>query len=305
MHKIDGAKWKSYADYFKVAAYSEFPQEHRSSPGRMQCKMVQTDLGPHNYCDPDVPDLVISSHLEMLNPGETSWNFGSGWSRGVWTPGSIFAMPPNIQSDWRAECARRALLLIVPTGTLKRVFGPSTPVDLQEAFIPLSQDIWSDPFLQSLMIKLWEASQHYRHTDYLLADGLLITILSVLLQRAGVSDRPDKIALSPRKLKRVSEFVEEKMQEKIDVLDMATVAGLSSRHFGRAFTQEVGVTPHRWLMQKRVNRAKDLLLRSELDCLSIAERCGFASQSHLTVAMKKQIGITPSEWRQLNASIQI
>lgn len=300
MQTTADAKWLNYADYFKASAYSGFPQEHRVSPGRMRCTMVLAELGPHDYHDPDVPELVVSSPLEILRPGETAWNFGGGWSREIWTPGCVFAIPPHASSSWKADCARRVLLLIVPVSTLKRVFGTSTPPDLKAAFTPLSKATWRDPFLQSLMIRLWEASQRDRNTDYLLADGLLTTILSLLLQRAAVSDLPQKVAISPGKLRRLLEFVDENMEECINVDSMARVAGLSGRHFGRAFTKELGVTPHRWLMQRRVERAKALLLESDLDCTSIASRCGFASQSHLTVAMKTHLGTTPTLWRRVN-----
>ncbi|MEI9402577.1 AraC family transcriptional regulator [Mesorhizobium argentiipisi] len=295
-----GSTWNSFADYFRAAAYSSFPQEHRTSPGRLRCRMVLAEFGPHSYDDPDVPDLVISSPLEIIKPGETSWNFGSGWSRGVWTPGSLFAMPPHHRSDWRADGVRRALLLIVPTETLRRVFGVSTPANLQEAFVPLSKDIWQDNLVHSLIVKLWEASERNRNTDYILADGLLTTLLSILLQRAATSDMPQKIVLSPFKLKRVSDFVDGNLDQSITVRDLATVSGLSGRHFARTFTQETGLSPHRWLMQRRISSATRLLVESDLDCGSIAEMCGFASQSHLSVAMKSHLGVTPIFYRRGN-----
>ncbi|RVJ67847.1 AraC family transcriptional regulator [Sinorhizobium medicae] len=293
-------KWQSYSDYYRASAYSAFPQEHRVSPGKMPCSMLLADVGPHDYHDPVVPELIISSLLEIATPGAVSWNFGSGWSHKDWTPGSFFALPPNTESDWKADCSRRVLMMVVPTKTIKRVLGTSTPASLGDAFAPLSNDAWQDPLLETLMMKLWEVSHGKRLTDYLLADGLLTTMLSLLLQRAGTVELNQKISLSPIRLKRVFDFAESNVEENIDVVDMARVAGLSSRHFGRAFTLEVGETPHRWLMQKRIERAKDLLLNSDLDCMSIADKCGFASQSHLTVAMKNQVGITPSRWRQLN-----
>ncbi|WP_394890461.1 helix-turn-helix domain-containing protein [Mesorhizobium sp. AaZ16] len=262
--------------------------------------MMLAEIGPHDYVDPDVPELVLSFPLEIVKPGQVLWNVGDGWNKRAWTPGSFFALPPNTASAWKAECTRRLLLMVVPTSTLKRVFGTSTPASFGDAFLPLSTDTFEDPFLQSLMLKLWQVSKASLRTDYLLADGLLTTMLSMLLQRAGTAEFNQKIALSPSRLKRVFEFVEAEIEESINVVDMARVAGLSSRHFGRAFALEIGETPHHWLMQKRIDRAKLLLLNSDFDCMTIAAKCGFASQSHLTVAMKNQVGVTPTRWRQFN-----
>lgn len=292
-------KWPGYAQFYR-SEYGNFSQQHRQSPGKMPCRMILSDIGPHQYSDPEVPELVIGSHLEVVKPGRVAWSFGNGWSKQAWAPNTLVALPPNTPSTWKADCERRALIVVIPVGTLRRVLGASSPMDFTEAFAPLARDTWTDPFLQALLLKLWDVSHSQRRTDYLVADGLLTTVLGLLAQRAGTVDLHRKVALSPKSLGRVIDFATARLEERIDVLDMANVAGLSERHFSRAFTQETGETPHRWLMRQRIDKAKSLLLNSDLDCMVIAIQCGFASQSHLSVAMKQHVGMGPSAWRKLN-----
>ena len=144
------------------------------------------------------------------------------------------------------------------------------------------------------MNRLWESSAGHEAADDDLADGLLISILSQLLIRAGTNLQPDTaIALPQWRLKQVKEFVYSNLGSEIGLDHLAAAAGLSRRHFARSFYQELGETPHRWLMQARLERAKELLASTSAFICEIAESCGISSQSHLTAALKQSAGMTP------------
>jgi AraC-like DNA-binding protein len=79
--------------------------------------------------------------------------------------------------------------------------------------------------------------------------------------------------------------------------EVADLCGLSATHFARAFRQSTGTSPHRWLLDLRIEHAKRLLL--EDGTLSeVALTCGFADQSHFTRTFTKHIGIRPGRWRR-------
>jgi AraC family transcriptional regulator len=75
---------------------------------------------------------------------------------------------------------------------------------------------------------------------------------------------------------------------------MRIVVGL----FRARFRLTIGVTPHQWLVRKRVERARALLLRSALGLADIAVMCGFVDQSHFTRVFAKLEGDSPGRWRQ-------
>lgn len=79
--------------------------------------------------------------------------------------------------------------------------------------------------------------------------------------------------------------------------DLARECGLSVSHFSRAFRLSTGLAPHRWLMRRRVEIAKDLMLAETMPLAQVAVACGFADQSHFTRTFADLIGLTPSRWR--------
>jgi len=206
-------------------------------------------------------------------------------------------LPADNVSKWEVRGTRRLLTLAIPSRTIRRILGPSAPEQLTDAFFPLAAQTWEDPFLQPLLLRLWDAAAGGHVTDRLLVDGALTTLVSHLLQRAGGTDKPLKfIALPPWRLKRVYEYADAHLHEEIDIVTLADVAGLSVRHFSRAFREEVGETPHRWLMLRRTDRAIQLLAKNQMELAQIAECCGFAGQSHFTKVFKQVTGNTPKKW---------
>ena len=78
---------------------------------------------------------------------------------------------------------------------------------------------------------------------------------------------------------------------------LAAECNLSPRYFARAFKKSTGMPPHRWLTQRRLARAKDLLASSDLTLTEIATACGFYDQSYFTRVFAKYEGTSPGRWR--------
>ena len=99
-------------------------------------------------------------------------------------------------------------------------------------------------------------------------------------------------------MRRVCEHVEAHLAENIDLAGLASIAGLSVFHFAREFKRSTGVTPHLYIVQKRVERAQAMLARDDLTLAEIAIAAGFADQSHLARHFRRMVGVTPSEFRR-------
>jgi transcriptional regulator GlxA family with amidase domain len=103
--------------------------------------------------------------------------------------------------------------------------------------------------------------------------------------------------LPPGAMRRVREHVEGHLSQSMDLAELAAVAGLSVFHFARAFKQSEGVTPHHYLMRRRVERAQEMLARSELPLSEIALATGFSDQSHLSRHFRQILGMPPGRFR--------
>jgi AraC family transcriptional regulator len=108
--------------------------------------------------------------------------------------------------------------------------------------------------------------------------------------------------LTPGRLKRIDAFIEANLSNTIAVADLAAELGLSSGFLTRAFTQTAGVTPHAYIMDRRLSRARHLLRHSAMSIAQIASLCGFSHQSHLNRHLLRQTGLSPSAYRLLRTS---
>jgi len=106
--------------------------------------------------------------------------------------------------------------------------------------------------------------------------------------------RPTRGALRPRALDRLTEFIHAHLDQPIRVAALAGLAAQSRCHFSRVFSRSVGVSPHRYIMQLRLERAL-ALLREGLPASEIAQRTGFADQSHLTRWARRIYDRTPGQ----------
>jgi transcriptional regulator of acetoin/glycerol metabolism len=98
-------------------------------------------------------------------------------------------------------------------------------------------------------------------------------------------------------MRRVHEYMDAHISENIDLPVLATVAGVSVYHFAREFKRSTGVTPHNYLVRKRVERAKDMLARTDFSLTEIALATGFADQSHLARNFRQMVSLTPGQFR--------
>jgi AraC family transcriptional regulator len=107
--------------------------------------------------------------------------------------------------------------------------------------------------------------------------------------------------LTPSQERRAKELMDARLDGAVSLSDLASACGLSVRHFARAFRQSTGQPPHRWLVARRLDKARWLLEHSTKPLQEIATVCGFASQSHFTRVFSGAMGISPGTWRRIRS----
>jgi AraC-like DNA-binding protein len=105
--------------------------------------------------------------------------------------------------------------------------------------------------------------------------------------------------LPPVVTQRICEYMESHLDQKIGLEALASLAGLSTHHFARAFQQSVGMPPHGYLLSRRLDRAEQMLRDTRLPLSEIAVATGFSDQSHLARHFRRRTGMPPSlaRWR--------
>jgi AraC family transcriptional regulator len=159
----------------------------------------------------------------------------------------------------------------------------------------------SDPLIQQLGLTLLAEAGSESPSGRLFVDSVLQTLTIHFLTHYGTATHRIANAtggLPGYKLRRVKEFITENLEEDLSLAEISAVADLSQFHFSRAFRKSTGLTPQQFLMQQRIERAKELLAKNDLPIVEVSLRTGFKNQSHFTSLFRKFTRITPKVWRE-------
>lgn len=156
-----------------------------------------------------------------------------------------------------------------------------------------------DSVVQGLAIALLPALNEPKHASTLFIDHILLALQSHLLTWYGGLNLPaiHRGGLSSRQLNLATSFLAAAANDRVGISEIADQCGLSTSYFIRAFKKSTGRTPHRWLLEHKIEMAKQMLLGTAT-IAEIAVACGFADQSHLTRIFTSIHGISPGSWRR-------
>ena len=161
----------------------------------------------------------------------------------------------------------------------------------------------ADPVIQQLALALKTEIQTGCLSGRLYGESLGTALATRLVQNYALSQPSplleNKASGLPRsQLKRVIDYMKANLAQDLSILDLATLTSMSKSHFSRSFKQSVGIAPYRYLMQQRVERAKQLLKQQAISISDIALECGFANQTHLTKVFRQMTGVTPKAYQK-------
>ena len=132
-------------------------------------------------------------------------------------------------------------------------------------------------------------------------DHLHLILGAHLLQQYAGLRKPTVTSvggLGPWQKRRATELLSENLAGRIRLSQLAQECGLSISHFARSFKASFGVSTHRWLVQRRIERSQALLMETRESLADIAERAGFSDQAAFTRAFHQIVGISPGRWRR-------
>lgn len=215
----------------------------------------------------------------------------------VAAPGDINLVVPGECHDGRAADGQGwtyRMLYLTPDIVREAAAG----LDCASALPDFSAGVLRDPELARC---IRDAHIHLTRpcTSSLRKDSLLLRLLSLWIQRhaheRGAMPQAGSEHLAVR---RAKEYLKAQCTHNPRLKDLAKAAGLSPFHLLRVFTRTTGQTPHEFLIQQRVDKAR-IQLSSTLSLAYIAAECGFADQSHMTRLFRRQHGITPGNYRKI------
>jgi AraC family transcriptional regulator len=159
---------------------------------------------------------------------------------------------------------------------------------------------FTDPLLEQLALALLRAMRDGERGAGLYVDQIAQTMAVHILRVhcRGVSSQALANAMSTSKFTRVLDYIDAAMDGELTLQAMAEIANMNPFYFARAFRRQFGVAPHRFVLRRRVDRAKQLLSETETPLVEVALNCGFSSQSHFAAVFHRHVGVTPSKFRK-------
>jgi AraC family transcriptional regulator len=165
-----------------------------------------------------------------------------------------------------------------------------------------------DAFVRGLGECLVPALERPEEANSLFVEYVAMALLTHLANTYGTRPirlQPRRGGLAAWQERRAKEILSAHIDGNITLDRLAHECGLSRSHFARAFRTTTGIPPHKWLLQRRVELAQDLLRRSALPLDEIAIRCGFADQSHFTRVFSRVLHVSPAEWRRSSSILVV
>jgi AraC-like DNA-binding protein len=162
-----------------------------------------------------------------------------------------------------------------------------------------------DAIARHLLLSLRPALERPAEATALFVDHVAAALCSHVAQTYGGISRLRNMprgGLAPWQEKRARELLESDLSGEFPLSRLALECGLSVRHFTRAFRQSFGTPPHRYLLKRRIERARDLLRNPRLSLLEVALACGFSDQSHFTRLFRASTDMSPGAWRRQHVS---
>ena len=226
--------------------------------------------------------------------------------------------------DSQQTFAQRGTTWICPAGTFERDIELTEPLECLHIYLPpalieesalATYDIdpskaelayaggFSDPVLHQIgtaFLSLF--GRRIQPTDRLFIDGMRTALAAYLFGNYSI-DRWRQPArtqtLDPKRLKRVLDFIDARLAGEISLDDLAAEACLSPFHFSRLFRDATGLSPHRYVIDRRVQAAQKKLVLNRSTLVEIALDTGFGSQDNFTRVFRKTTGLTPGQYREL------
>ena len=247
---------------------------------------------------------VISAHhvVNVHVRGPRMWRSDEGRPSEFASAGTLTILPGPAESRWTSDGVVELIHLYLPDLYVQSVAADAFDTGGRPVHV-LERTGVDD---QSLCAVAQSVARDLLRGEPPLASELdawaQVLALKLLRNHSSLSTAKEparRDQLTPNRLRRLTEYIDVHFAENPSLEALAQEVGISPYHLSRAVKNTTGLSPHRLVMRRRIQEVKHLLTATTLPLVEIASMVGFASQSHLTAAFKKESGTTPGRYRRL------
>jgi len=241
----------------------------------------------------------LSAHLN--NPCQllARWNGTPRRIRSL--PGDSIIMCANQENTWEGSGEIDELQIFIDPQLLLEAAA-----EFSDKTFELVEGIGiRDPMVSVIAARIVEELSNPSSSSKLLGDAMAHALTAQLLSRHS-NFRPvtamQRIDMPAHKVRAAIEYIEAHLNHDLSIDLIAAAVNMSAFRFARGFKKETGRSPHQFLLERRVEFAKDLLRSTDRKLVDIAQSVGFANQSHFAAVFRQRCQMTPMAYRVLTRS---
>jgi AraC family transcriptional regulator len=218
---------------------------------------------------------------------------------GLYGKGDFSITPAKAPFFARWDSDDRLVQMRVASSFIQKVAGETLAMNPDRLEV-IPEFRTRDPQLEAIVMMLLTEFKQDNLGSRLYIESLA-NILAVQFLRQYSASQPHLSAyeggLPQHQLRKVLNYIHDHLEQNIRLADLATLLDISQFHFCHLFKQAVGIAPYQYLLQQRIERAKQLLKQTDQSVMAIAFLCGFNSHSHLSKQFRQVTGLTPTAYR--------
>ncbi|MEM9815337.1 MAG: AraC family transcriptional regulator [Cyanobacteria bacterium P01_D01_bin.6] len=255
---------------------------------------VYLEKGENEEFTPD--NVTVPQHYFAMNTGsaiEWEWQDGNRFKTHRYETGDLWVNPAGMPFSHRIQGYNQFVLLTLEPAKLTELLSEQPWVERQ---VFRRQHQAKDRHLQALMQALLIEAEMGGPNGRLYADTLTTAIATHFVNHYSLEPVNDLAQLQPlerQRLGAVIDYIEAHLTADLSLSEVALAAGLSKFHFTRLFKAAIGLTPHQYVLKRRIERAATILRKEDVAIAQVAQQFGFADQSHFTRVFKQVKGMTP------------
>lgn len=285
--------YSSYAEWYKVGPFSTYVRAAGIAGNTIS--VVEATQPAGDLSDPPINDLVL---IRMLSSDVgCTIDLGAGRFSARQRYGDFILVSPNTRSDIQMYTPHSVELFSLPARQCRELLSEESTHSLD--FGKLHSGVFRSDLLNALCQRLVEAVRTPHAACRLFADSASMSLLGELTLLAGV-DRTIRQRHDVRdwRIRQSMELIDAHLDDDIPLGALAAAANLSPSHYIALFRAATGVSPHAWMMRRKIERSCKMLSRRETTITEVAMTLGFSSSQHFATSFRAHMGMTPTVWRR-------
>lgn len=271
-----------------------------TAPPVILSRMKNDQLRPEQFLTPPVEDAFVFQ-IPLISSFSPEIRYGNRQilPQGICKPGWSYMLDMRQTPTRRLDTTFDNAILYIHQNTLDELAYEKR----WTKGVRIAQPTFGerDPLMFHLAQAWLPILENQASASRLFVDHLALALHEHVLSAYGRQPAPDRrrgAALAPWQIRRIKDFIEANLTGNPSISDLARECDLSPSYFAEAFKETLGVSPHKWLLGRRVERAKAMLRDTEASLAAIALDCGFFDQSHFSRVFARFENCSPAAWRR-------